>query len=147
MYMADVPSQLRNIMPAAGLGFALGLVYEFIRVLRLYISFGKIFVFVTDMIFTVFFSVSVFLLFVAVDNGHIRFYMIVACVLGYVICLFSAGELVYSLFARIYRVVSGIIGFVFRPFIVLFRKIRLAAGKLPEKTEKIKNKLKKALET
>ena len=145
MYIADVPTQLKNIMPAAGLGFALGLVYEFIRILRLYISSGKIFVFVSDFLFTVFASVSVFMLFVAVDNGHIRFYMIISCVLGYVVCLFSAGEMLYSFFARIHLVLMRIFRFIFRPFVLIFNKITALFEKISEKTEKFKNKFKKHL--
>lgn len=145
MYTADIPTQLRNIMPALGLGFALGLIYEIVRILRLYLSSGRVFVFITDAVFTVFACVSAFLLFVAVDNGHIRFYMIFACVLGYVVCLFTAGELLYSFFAKIHSLITGIIRFILRPFAVIGNKIRPMLKKITENAEKIKNKFKNHL--
>lgn len=145
MYIADIPTQLKNIMPALGLGFALGLVYEIVRILRLYIPSGRVFLFVTDVLFTVFSCVTVFLLFVAVDNGHIRFYMIIACILGYVVCLFTAGELLYSFFAKIHSVIMRIIKFVFKPFVLLVNKISPKLKKITENTEKIKNKFKNHL--
>lgn len=132
-------------MPALGMGFVLGLVYELVRVVRLYISSGKVMLFVTDMIFTVTASVSVFMLFVAVDNGHIRFYMILACILGYCVCLFTAGELIFSFFLRIYRVISGVVRLIFKPFVCLWGKISLLIRKNAENMKKIENKLKKLL--
>lgn len=145
MYTADIPQQLRNIMPALGAGFLLGLVYEAVRIFRLYLSAGKVFVFITDMLFTVFTSVSVFMLFIAVDNGHIRFYMILACILGYTVCLFTAGELIYSFFLKIHGFVSGIIRFVMKPFVLILVKLSPLTEKISEKMKKIKNKLKNLL--
>lgn len=145
MYTADIVTQLKNIMPSLGLGFALGLVYEFVRILRVLISSGKIFVFVTDVIFTVFCAVSSFLLFVAVDNGHIRFYMLLSCVIGYVICLFTAGELIYKFFLRIHGAIVKILTPILRPFVFVSDKIILRIKKGAENAEKFKNKFKKLL--
>lgn len=145
MYITDITTQLKNIMPALGLGFALGIVYEFVRILRVYISSGKIFVFITDMLFTVFCSVSTFLLFVAVNNGHIRFYMLLAGVLGYTVCLFTAGELLYAFFVKIHSFLIRILKPILKPFEWLLVFLSSKFKKLPEKTEKIKNKFKKLL--
>ena len=145
MYITDISTQLENIMPALGLGFALGLIYEFIRVLRVYISSGKLFVFVTDILFTVFCSVSVFLLFVAVNNGHIRFYMLLAVVLGYTVCLFTVGELIYAFFVRLRSFFIKIFSPIFKPFVFIGKKFASKLKKVSENTEKIKNKFKKLL--
>lgn len=145
MYLADIPTQLKNIMPALGLGFVLGLIYELVRVLRLYISSRKVFVFITDMLFTVFSSVSVFLLFVAVDNGHIRLYMILASILGYVICLFTAGELIYAFFEKIHSSVMRVITLFLKPLMFIIGKMSPKLKKVSENTEKVKNKFKKLL--
>lgn len=145
MYLADISTQLKNIMPALGLGFVLGLVYEFVRVLRLYISSRKVFVFITDMLFTVFSSVAVFLLFVAVDNGHMRAYMILSCVLGYVICLFTAGELIYTFFVKIHSFAVRFTTLFLKPIVFVGRKMIPKLKKVSENTEKIKNKFKNLL--
>ena len=145
MYITDIATQLENIMPALGLGFALGLVYEFVRILRVYVSAGKVFVFITDMLFTVFCSVSAFLLFIAVNNGHIRVYMIIAGILGYTVCLFTAGELIFSLFVKLRAFFIRIFAPLLKPFVFLGKKFAPIRKKLRENTEKIKNKLKKLL--
>lgn len=145
MYITDISVQLKNIMPALGLGFVLGLLYEALRILRLYIHSGKVFVFVTDILFTVFSSVSAFLLCVSVDNGHIRFYIVLACILGYVVCIFTAGELIYALFARIHCAVMKILTPLFKPFVFVWGKLCYLMKKVPENAEKIKNKFKNLL--
>lgn len=142
MNITDISAQLQNIIPSLGLGFVLGIVYEIIRILRLYISENKVFVFISDMLFVILCSVSFFVLFVAVNNGHIRFYMLISGLLGYVVCLFTIGELLFSCFAKLKSVLIKVLKPIFKPFVLLNMKISL---KLKKIFEKILNKLKKLL--
>lgn len=145
MYLTDIATQLRNIMPAVGLGFLLGIFYLLIRILRLAVPFGKSFVFVTDVLFVVCCTLSSFMLFVAVNNGHIRGYMIIAEVLGYCVFSFTFGELIFKFIKKIIRITGKILSPVLIPFKALKVRCSDIKKKIPKTAKKFKNKLKKLL--
>ena len=132
-------------MPAVGLGFVLGIFYLVIRIFRSVLSDNKAVVFVADVIFCVVCTLSSFLLFVAVNNGHIRFYLIVAQILGFCVFSFTFGELIFGCFLNLFAFFKKILSPIFVPFKLLGRKIDAIKKKLSEKTENFKNKFKKLL--
>lgn len=142
MNVTDISFQLQNIIPSLGLGFVLGIVYEIVRILRLCVFENKYFVFISDMLFVVLCSISFFTLFVAVNNGHIRFYMILAGILGYSICLYTVGELLFSCFSKLISFFIKLIKPIFKPIVILSKKIISIFKKI---SKKILNKLKKLL--
>jgi spore cortex biosynthesis protein YabQ len=109
MYGVDLSVQFENLMPAIGLGFVLGMVYDVFRFIRQIFSNGKIIVFITDMIFVLVCTLSSFLLFLAVNSGRIRGYLIVFEVLAATIYRFTAGRLIFFILSK----TSGFINSVF----------------------------------
>lgn len=145
MYLTDIATQLKNIMPAVGLGFCLGVFYLIIRFMRLLVFNSKAVIFVTDVLFIVCCTLSSFLLFAAVNNGHIRFYLVVAEVLGYCVFSFTFGEMLFRFFEKIVHIIRRIFSPVLIPLKALKRKCTDIKKKIPENTENFKNKLKKLL--
>lgn len=139
MYITDIVTQIKNIMPAVGLGFVLGIVYLFVRICRAFLSDGRVVIFITDVLFCLVCTLTSFLLFVAVNNGHIRFYLIIAEILGFCTFSFTFGELLFNYFQRMIAVLHRIV----RP---LSAPLRAGVKKISEKFIIFKNKLKKLLQ-
>ncbi len=138
MYIADIIFQLKNIAYGLGLGFALGILYQFVRVLYAVFPKSKLTVFFADFFFIVISALSLFILLVAVDNGHFRFYIIFAVLLGFAVSIFTAGEQLFSFVVKIFTAIKKIVSLIFKPFVKIFKKIL-------KSVKKIKNKLKKLL--
>lgn len=149
MYGIDLSVQFENLMPALGLGFILGFLYDIVRLLRLICSKGKTFLFVTDMLFVIMSAVTSYLLYIAVNNGHIRVYLVAAQILGATVYRFTAGELIFSFFEKITLAVKKIIKTVFAPFLIFGRRVlgimRKTIAKSGKILKKIQNKFKKPL--
>lgn len=149
MYGIDLSVQIENLMPALGLGFLLGVVYDAVRFLRLLLSEGKIFLFITDMLFVVFCTFSSFLLFLGVNNGNIRLYLILAEITGAAVYFCTAGIIAIALYRKTAYVIKKAFNVIFLPLIFLKKKIFLIIknlhGKFYEILKKMKNKFKKPL--
>lgn len=148
-YNIDRIIEFPNLMPALGLGFILGFLYDIIRILRLCVSNGKVFVFITDALYIVTAVLSSYLLFLSVNFGRIRAYLVISIVIGAVIYSCTAGELIYRFFKKLTDRIKKILKKIFSPFMVLFSKIKHLFGKLKKKfnenLKNLKNKLKKTL--
>lgn len=149
MYGIDLSVQIENLMPALGLGFLLGFVYDCVRFLRIVLPTGKIFLFISDMLFVVFCTFSSFLLFLGVNFGNIRMYLVVAEITGAAVYFCTAGIIIMSLFRKIAHVIKKSFAIIFKPFIFLKKKIfaimKKICAKICEILKKMKNKFKKPL--
>lgn len=149
MYGIDLSVQIENLMPALGLGFLLGFVYDSVRFLRIVFPLGKIFLFISDMLFVVFCTFSSFLLFLGVNCGNIRLYLVVAEITGAAVYFSTAGIIVMSVFGKIAYVIKKSFKIIFMPFIFLkkkiFKMVKKLCAKIYEILKKMKNKFKKPL--
>ncbi len=145
MFITDVTTQLKNIMPAVGLGFVLGVVHLLIRIVRALLSDSKVFVFAADVLFIVGCTLSSYLLLVAVNNGHLSFYLILAEILGYCSFVFTFGEMIFNFSFHIISVVKKILSPFLLPFKFVKRKINEIMKKDSQNIENFKNKFKKLL--
>ena len=69
-------------MPALGLGFILGFIYDAVRFLRMTFSKNKTVLFFADFLFVVFCTLSSYIMILGVNNGNIRLYLILAEITG-----------------------------------------------------------------
>ncbi|MBO5935238.1 MAG: spore cortex biosynthesis protein YabQ [Clostridia bacterium] len=149
MYGIDLSVQIENLMPALGLGFLLGFVYDCVHFMRILFPAGKIFLFVSDMLFVVFCTFSSFLLFLGVNNGNIRMYLVVAEITGAAVYFCTAGIIIITVYRKIAYVIKQTCNVIFGPFKFLIRKIFITAKKTYRKIyeilKKMKNKFKKPL--
>lgn len=143
MYGIDLSVQMKNLMPALGLGFILGFVCDTVRFLRLSFSKGKTALFIADFLFVIFCTVSSYLMILGVNNGNIRIYLIVAEITGAAIYFCTAGVVVSSVFRRLSGIVRRIFHAVFLPFSFLSRKIVYVVKKIQKLACKIFCEIKK----
>lgn len=143
MYGIDLSVQIENLMPALGLGFLLGFVYDTVRFLRLIFSKGKTALFVADFLFVIFCTLSSYLMILGVNNGNIRIYLILAEITGAAVYFCTAGIVVSSVLRRISDFIRMLLRKVFSPFLFLGKKIVYVVKKLLEKTCKIFSEIKK----
>ena len=136
-------------MPALGIGFILGFIYDLVRFLCMTFSKNKIVLFFADFLFVVFCSLSSYLMILGVNNGNIRLYLIVAEITGCAIYFCTAGVIIYRIFKFISDILRKIFRTVFAPFVLVSKKFIYLIKKLSEKIKdffkKIKNKSKKLL--
>ena len=143
MYGIDLSVQIKNLMPALGLGFILGFVYDSVRFFRLSFSKGKTALFVADFLFVIFCTVSSYLMILGVNNGNIRIYLIAAEITGAAVYFCTAGVVVASVFLHVSGVIRKIFHAVFLPFSFLSSKIVYVVKKIQKLACKIFCEIKK----
>lgn len=142
MYGIDLSVQFENLMPSLGLGFILAFLYDIMIFFRKTILTGKVAYFLTDMFFVILCTVSSVLLFIAVNSGHIRLYLIVAEILAATVYRLTAGRLVMSVSDRISSVIKKFANVVFAPLRLVKGLLVNAAVKIEEKFMKMLKNLK-----
>ena len=130
MYGIDLSVQFENLMPALGLGFILAFVYDVFQFLKMLVSRGKVFVFIADMIYVVLCTLASFLLFVAVNSGHIRGYLILAEVLAAAVYRFTAGIPVSFFFSKVAYISRMVVLKFFSPFEYVWGKMSVGFKKI-----------------
>ncbi len=136
MYGVDLSVQFENLMPAIGLGFILGFIYDIFVFLRRILFDRKTVVFITDMIFVVLCTLSSFMLFVAVNSGRIRGYLIIFEVLAAAVYRFTAGRLISAVFNKTALFVNALIEKIFSAFCVPLKNIYTFFLKVSKRIEK-----------
>lgn len=125
-YIHGLSYQLILFFRSFGLGFLLGIVYDVFRTLRLIIA-GKRFVVVSDVLYCALCTLTVFSFILAFNDGVFRAYILVACLLGWLVYYFALGVLAVRAASAIVRAVRGAAKAVFRvltkPFKFIERKI------------------------
>ncbi len=137
VYIQGVAEQTRIFLLSVGFGFLLGVLYDFFRTVRLIISDSKGFVLFMDLLY---FLVCTFLNFcyiLAVDFGKIRFYVIFAEILGWLIYYFSFGAVAIRVSRFVSKGIRGFFKLLCRPFNAVFKKIKALYGKIININKKI----------
>lgn len=92
-------------------GCLIGVVYDFFRVFRLIFHAGTVMLFIEDLIFSLLFAISVFAFCFVFNSGKIRFFYLIAALLGWLIYYLTVGKLLYrglkTLFSKFHRLLSG----------------------------------------
>lgn len=130
VYIQGVAEQTQIFLFSIGFGFLLGILYDVFRTVRMIISESKGFVLFMDLLY---FLVCTFLNFcyiLTVDYGKIRFYVVFAQILGWLIYYFSFGAVAIRFSRFISKAVRGIAGLVFKPINAVFKRIRLLYNKI-----------------
>ncbi len=142
MYGIDLSVQFENLMPALGLGFILAFVYDVIVFIRKTFFHGKVFLFLSDMIYVMFCTVSSVLLFFAVNSGHIRSYLVLAEVLAAAVYRMTAGMLISLFTDKVSAFFGKIINRISSPFVFLEGKITFFFTKIRKNMRKMLKKFK-----
>ncbi len=152
MYTVDQSEQMLIFLASLGVGFLLGILYDFLRAVRLSFTRGKIAVVIFDLIY--FFSVALFsyIFILAANKGEVRSYIIIGELLGAVFYYFSFGiavikitdrfvSLLKNFYAFIFKIISFPFRLIKRLFSKVFNKLKTFFKKTEKKSEKIQKKV------
>ncbi len=152
MYTVGQSEQVLIFLASMGVGFLLGILYDFLRALRLSFTRGKWSVIIFDLIY--FFSVAFlsYIFILAANKGEVRSYIIIGELIGAVFYYFSFGIAIIKLTDRFVTLLKRFYGFVYKvisfPFRLMkrlfrrvFRKLKTIFKKSEKKSKKIQKKV------
>lgn len=140
--------QLTQFGIAALIGVALGVVYDFFKVLRLIGFDFKAAAFIEDVLFFLIATITMFSYYMQFTDGKFRIISLIAAFLGFLVYSLTIEKVIFFIIKKIYELISKVLGFIYEK-IVLFaiKKIILkpfrALGKIFK--EKILNFFKNLL--
>ena len=135
----SVSGQLQVFGLSVLLGVGLGLVYEVFRLLRLAFFSQKTVVFVQDVLFSLTALVSTFVFVVAVNEGQLRFFLLIGELCGFTVYYFTLGALIFHLSSLIIGTVRKMLSFLLSPLKKALD--RRASKKESRKNKKIQKKI------
>ncbi|MDD6275724.1 MAG: spore cortex biosynthesis protein YabQ [Clostridia bacterium] len=101
-YMPDFSYQIEGFLYSAGLGFILGMIYDFFRaVFYLFTGNEKRFAIARDLIFTLFCLFLTFIFLLVMCSGKVMLYAISGEIIGGVIYIYTVSNLIFAKIKRI----------------------------------------------
>ena len=150
LYGLSLATQTKNFLLSLGFGFIMGIFYDLFRIVRISISKGKISTIISDVLYCLFLCFALFLFCLTVNEGEIRFYLLLGSLAGFFVYYFSLGVIIFSfsecVITFVKKVIKSIFNIFFYPFRFVFGKLRNLVNKITAKSRKntknIKNKSK-----
>lgn len=96
LYGLSLATQTKNFLLSLGLGFIMGIFYDLFRIIRICISKSKIAVIISDVLYCIFLCFATFLFCLTVNEGQIRFYLLLGEAIGFCVYYFSLGAIIFS---------------------------------------------------
>lgn len=145
MYTATVsPSdQLRFFVISLAFGFAMGVVYELFRLIRLISPRSRLLCFVCDVMFMSLASLLSFVLTVVINLGIVRWYILLGEVVGFFVYMRTVGRVSGAVFRLVRWLITKLLWIVFTPLRLLWHLMVKFLSKIAKKIKKfIKSLLK-----
>lgn len=146
LYSLSIAEQTRSFLFSLGFGFIMGFLYDIVRIIRICISAKKASFIISDILYSVILCISTFLFLLTVNEGEVRFYLILGEAAGFGVWYFSLGVLLYSVSGKIIAFLKRAARAVFRavsfPFRWIFGKIGKLFNKIFKKSRKKSKNLK-----
>lgn len=137
----SVNIQLWQFVYALLFGAFLGVFYDVFRIIRNIINNGKMLIIFEDIIYLFVSSVLTFCFAFFINNGQLRFFIIIGIVLGLIVYYFTVGFIVMKSVNFIILLLKKIFGFVFALIIFPFVKIFILLKPFLRKTLKFFRKI------
>lgn len=138
MWEINLSLQIEAFLWSLLFGAAFCVVFDFVSLVYSELSFGKITVFVFDILLFAAFGVFDFFLFLAFCNGEIRGYVFVGEIIGFFLCKKLVSGLYTAVFYLIFKaartVLSGVKKYILLPLLEFFEKISQKCLKIGQKT-------------
>lgn len=134
MYIQGMAQQTVSFLLCIGMGFALGLLYDLIRLIRRSFFKSKASFYFFDILYFVICTFAVFFFFICINGGEVRGYLFFGLALGWLTYYFTLHTLVC-------RITDPAVAFISK---ILMRFKRFAAPKCRRIIKKAVNLLKKA---
>lgn len=129
-YILGLSSQGRIFLFSLGFGFLLGFVYDVFCSVRQFAPGSAKLAVAADTVCFVLSAVLTFFFLLVVDFGRIRLYSASGEIVGWVLHYFTAGRLWRRASGAFLAAVGRIIALIFKPFILIFGKIKKSIKKL-----------------
>lgn len=150
LYGLSLAQQTKGFLLSLGFGFIMGIFYDLFRIIRISISKGKIATVISDILYCIFLCFCTFIFCLTVNEGELRFYLLLGAGAGFAVYYFSLGIIIFSfsekLISLIKKVTKAIFNVISFPFRFIFGKLRNLFNKISAKSRKntknIKNKSK-----
>ena len=104
-------------------GVAIGVLFDFFRILRRTIKTANIITYIEDILFWVLTGILILYNIWYFNNGEIRVYMFLGIILGVLIYISTLSNIVVKLFTRILGTIIKVLELPFKTIIAVFRKI------------------------
>jgi len=114
--------QLTQFGIAALIGVALGVVYDFFKVLRLIGLNFKIAAFIEDILFFLIATVTMFSYYMQITDGKFRIISLIAAFLGFLIYSLTVEKIIFFIIKKIHFLISKILGFIYNKIILFVVK-------------------------
>ncbi len=123
--------QLTDFSIALLIGVALGILYDFFKVLRLIGVNFKVAVFFQDILFFLISTTTLFSYYMQITDGKFRIFPFIAAVLGFILYSLTLERPVFFLIQKLYELISTIFRFIYNKlFLLAFNKIATLLKKL-----------------
>lgn len=150
LYGLSLAQQTKSFLLSLGFGFIMGIFYDLFRIVRISISKGKVATVISDILYCVFLCFCTFIFCLTVNEGEVRFYLLLGTVAGFCVYYFSLGALVFLvseiIISFIKKIAESIFNVISFPFRFIIGKIKQLFNKLSAKSRKntknVKNKSK-----
>ena len=139
IYMAQDQAYLFLVFSLTGV--AIGILFDFFRILRRTIKTNNIITYIEDILFWILTGLLLLFNIWFFNNGEIRVYMFLGIILGVLIYMSTLSNILIKVFSKILQTIIKVLGIPFKTIISIFRKIITIAEPLfTNITKKIKNK-------
>lgn len=139
-YLFDIQAQSTIFLFSLGFGFFAGTLYDFLRLFRLLFKNTTATFVLFDLIFMILVSIGTFLFLLVETDGHVRFYILFAELLGFLIYFVTLGSVIAAFFDRIVATLKHSFSKIFekikQPFLKLFHRFYRNFSKKAKKVEK-----------
>lgn len=114
--------QVINFLIAMLLGSALGVVYDFFKVLRLIGINGRIAAFFEDIIFFLICTITMFSYYMQFTQGKFRIYAFIGAVLGFLIYFLTIEKIVFFIVKKVYFFICKVFSFLYNKIVLKVAK-------------------------
>jgi len=122
-------------------GVAIGVLFDFFRILRRTIKTSNFITYIEDVLFWILTGLLVLYNIWYFNNGEIRIFMFLGIILGVLIYISTLSSILIKIFTKILQIIIKILELPFKAIIAFFRKITTAIMTIYTKiTKKIANK-------
>lgn len=150
LYGISLAQQTKSFLLSLGFGFIMGIFYDLFRIVRICISKGKVATVISDILYCVFLCFCTFIFCLTVNEGEVRFYLLLGAGAGFCVYYFSLGAVVFlvsekiiSFIKKIAKAIFHVISFPFKFIIGKFKQLfNNLSAKSRKNTKNVKNKSK-----
>lgn len=130
-YIQGISTQTTLFLYSLALGFALGILYDVFRTLRMFVPRVRWFVVAADVLYFILCGVISFFFMLVTDEGKLRIYTVLGITLGWCVWYFSFGVVAMKLSNAAVKLVKRFFRLIFAPIKFLIRKINRFTRKIP----------------